>query len=135
MTSLHGLRVLIVEDEAPIAMMLEDMIGDIGCLLAGSVASISEALRFIDKGGFDLALLDVNLGGRSAVTVADRLAANGIPFVIGSGYGRAGLPAHLQSRQVIQKPFLRGDLEKAIRQSLGAQQSPTQTKDIPRTSA
>ncbi|HEX5280936.1 MAG TPA: MEDS domain-containing protein [Micropepsaceae bacterium] len=132
MTSLQGLRVLVVEDEAPIAMMLEDMIEDMGCVLAGSAASISEALRLVDSTGFDFALLDINLAGKSAVTVADRLAAKGIPFVIGSGYGRTGLPAHLQSRQVIQKPFLHGDLEKAIRASLEGPQNPIERKAEPR---
>ena len=130
MRSLQGLRVLVVEDEAPIAMMIEDMLQDMGCVVAESVASISEAMRVIDTRTVDFAILDINLGGRSAVTVADYLTTNGTPFVIGSGYGRAGLPVHLQSRKIIQKPFLRGDLEKAIRASLGAQQ--TEAKTLPR---
>jgi CheY-like chemotaxis protein len=118
MTSLQALRVLVVEDETAIAIMIEDMLADMGCVVAGSVGTIEDALRRIDKGGFDFALLDLNLGGRSAQDVADALVAKGIPFAFGSGYGRAGLPAHLKDRPVLQKPFLSDDLERVLRESL-----------------
>jgi CheY-like chemotaxis protein len=115
MDSLQGLRVLVVEDEAPIAMMIEDMLEDMGCVVAGSVATVDDALQSVEKGGFDFVLLDLNLCGRNAQAVADALAAKHIPFAVGSGYGRAGLPVHLQNRPVLQKPFLGIDLERAIR--------------------
>ncbi|MBV8800821.1 MAG: response regulator [Alphaproteobacteria bacterium] len=120
MTPLEGLRVLIVEDEAPIAMMIEDMLQEMGCVVAGAAANVEDALRQVENGAFGFAFLDLNLGGRSAEGVADALAAKQIPFAIGSGYGRSGLPAHLQGRPVLQKPFLSAELERAMREALGA---------------
>lgn len=124
MTDFKGLRVLVVEDETPIAMMIEDMLQDMGCIVVGSAATIESALRLVERGGFDFALLDFNLGGRNAQEVADALVAKGIPFAFGSGYGRAGLPSHLKDRPVLQKPFLGDDLERAVRQGLCARQRP-----------
>jgi CheY-like chemotaxis protein len=118
MMCFQGLRVLVVEDEGPIAMMIEDMLQDMGCMVVDSVATIEQALQRIEKGGFDFAFLDMNLGGRNAEAVADALVARDIPFAFGSGYGRAGLPAHLQDRPVLQKPFLSMDLERVIRDCL-----------------
>jgi len=120
MTSFQGLRVLVVEDETPIAMMIEDMLADMGCVVAGSVGTIEDALRRVSQGDFEFALLDLNLRGRNAQEVADALVAKGVPFAIGSGYGRAGLPPHLKDRPVLQKPFLSDDLERVMRESLRA---------------
>ncbi|HEX4027733.1 MAG TPA: response regulator [Rhizomicrobium sp.] len=124
MTALEGLRVLVVEDEAPIAMLIEDMVQDMGCVVAGFAATVPEALKQVKNGGFDFALLDMNLGGAKVDAVADALAAAGTAFAFASGYGRGGLAGHLQDRPVVQKPFLTADLEKAIRQSLGAARAP-----------
>lgn len=118
MTPFQGLRVLVIEDETPIAMMIEDMLQDMGCVIAGSAATIEAALQRVETGGFDFALLDLNLGGRNAREVADALVAKETPFVVGSGYGRAGLPAHLKDGPVLQKPFSSDDLERVIRQAL-----------------
>ena len=120
MTSLGGVRVLVIEDEAPIALMIEDMILDMGCDIAGSAASVDDALGCVKAGGFDFALLDINLGGVSAEAVADALVKTGVPFAFASGYGRAGLPAHLQDRPVLRKPFTGADLEKVLRDNLRA---------------
>jgi CheY-like chemotaxis protein len=123
MNCIQGLRVLVVEDEAAIAMMVEDMLQDFGCVVAGSAATIEQALERVEKGGFDFAFLDLNLGGISAEPVADALAARNIPFAFGSGYGRAGLPLHLQSRPMLQKPFLSAELERVLRESLSERRS------------
>lgn len=114
MTSLEGLRVLVIEDETPIALMIEDMLEDMGCRIAGCAASIGEALRCIEAGGFDFALLDLNLGDTNAGPVADALAKSGVPFVFASGYGRAGVPFHLKDRPVIRKPFTAADLKRVL---------------------
>jgi CheY-like chemotaxis protein len=124
MTGLEGLRVLVVEDEAPIAMLIEDMVQDMGCVVAGFAATVPEALKLAKNGSFDFALLDMNLGGARVDEVAEALAARGIPFAFASGYGRGGLSGPLQDRPVMQKPFLSADLEKMIRQSLGAARAP-----------
>jgi CheY-like chemotaxis protein len=118
MNPLQDLRVLVVEDEGPIAMLIEDMLEEMGCVVAGSAATVGDALQRVKDGGLDFALLDMNLGGARVEGVADALAASGIPFAFASGYGRAGLPAHLQNRPVLQKPFLSSQLEKIMRESL-----------------
>jgi CheY-like chemotaxis protein len=120
----QGLRVLVVEDEAAIAMWIEDVLQDMGCVITGSAATVAEALRLVQQGGFDFVLLDMNLAGAKVEAVAHALAAAGIPFAFASGYGRAGLPDGLQDRPVLQKPFLSADLEKVMRQSLGAVNAP-----------
>jgi CheY-like chemotaxis protein len=115
---LQGLRVLVVEDEGPIALMIEDMLQDMGCVVVGSAASVGEAQKLVAHGGFDFALLDMNLGGAKGESVADALAAAKIPFVFASGYGLAGVPPHLQGRPVLPKPFLISDLRRLMLESL-----------------
>lgn len=120
MTSLQALRVLVLEDESLIAMMIEDMLQELGCSVAGSAATVEGAIKLIQKGDFDFALLDMNLGGRPAEKVAEALIAGGVPFAFATGYGQQGLPSHLQGQPVLQKPFLRLELEKVLRNTLDA---------------
>jgi CheY-like chemotaxis protein len=118
MPSLAGVRVLVIEDEGPIALMIEDMLADLGCVVTGSAASVEEALTLVRACNFDFALLDMNLRGVSAEGVADALFRSGKPFAIASGYGREGVAAHLRDRPVIRKPFTQVELEKILRDSL-----------------
>jgi DNA-binding NtrC family response regulator len=120
MTSLEGARILVIEDEGPIALMLEDMLGDMGCVVAGSAATVKEALRCVEAGGFDFALLDINLRDETAEPVADALVKTGIPFALASGYGLAGVPEHLRHIPVLRKPFAIAELEKLLRDTLGS---------------
>ena len=90
---MKSLRILLVEDEGLIAMMLEDLLEDLGCELAGSAASVGAALAWIEAGGeADAALLDVNLGGEPVFPVAAALRARGVPFAFTTGYGEAHDP-------------------------------------------
>jgi CheY-like chemotaxis protein len=90
---MKSLRILLVEDEGLVAMMLEDLVEDLGCQLAGSLASVGEALAWIDAGGeADAALLDVNLGGEQVFPVAEALKARGVPFAFTTGYGETHDP-------------------------------------------
>ena len=120
--ALAGRRVLVVEDEPFIAMTLEDMLTDFGCVVAGSVSQISEALAIIATGELDAAVLDVNLGTQKIDAVADELARRGFPFVFTTGYGRPGLPAPHNKRGVVQKPFRAEEL--AAAQALELVRSP-----------
>jgi CheY-like chemotaxis protein len=116
---LGGLRVLVVEDEGPVAMLIEDMLEDLGCVLAGSAARVGEALELIERGGFDFALLDMNLAGQKVGPVAEALSRSGVPFAFASGYGDQGLPDHMKGRPMLQKPFRRSELAAAILSALG----------------
>lgn len=118
MEGFFGLRVLVVEDEGPIAMLVEDMLGDLGCTVVASAASVPEALECLSQQDLQFALLDINLAGRKIDPVADELARLGIPFAFASGYGRAGLRDDFQSRPVVQKPFRASELAEAIRAAL-----------------
>ena len=104
---LAGKRVLVVEDETLVAMLLEDMIADLGGVLAGSASRVARALEIINDGStqIELAVLDVNLGGEEAFPIAAALAERGIPFAFSTGYGSAGLPEEWRSRPMLQKPF------------------------------
>lgn len=103
---LCGYRVLVVEDEMFVAMLLEDMLGDLGCEIVGPAASVEQALAIIEAAGtFDAAVLDVNLNGQKSYPVADALVARGVPFVFSSGYGKDSLSDGYQSYPVMQKPF------------------------------
>jgi CheY-like chemotaxis protein len=74
---LSGRRVLLVEDEMMVAMLVEDMLSDFGCHVLGPASRLEEALRLADAGEIDVAILDVNLNGQETYPVADALAAKG----------------------------------------------------------
>src|SRR5882762_9114716 len=85
-------RILVVEDELMIRMLLEDMLGELGYTVAAEAARVEEALEAAKNADFDLAILDVNLNGQPISPVADALVARGRPFVFATGYGEQGLP-------------------------------------------
>lgn len=101
----RDIAILVVEDEPLISMMLEDFLDELGYRLAGSADSVDEALRLVAAGGFDAALLDVNLrDGEAAWPVADALAAAGRPFVIATG-GTDARPDRHAEVPVLAKPY------------------------------
>lgn len=98
-------NILIVEDEPLIAMMLEDFILSLGHQVSGSCDSVSAALKEVETGEFDLAILDVNLKGESVWPVATALRARGTPFVLASGGHVDPPPAEFRNAPMIEKPF------------------------------
>lgn len=117
---LQGLRVLVVEDEALVLMLLEDMLADHGCEVAATASRIGQALALVADTdlAFDAAILDVNLGGEPIFPVADALAARGVPFAFATGYGAGGLPEHWRDRPTLQKPFGHDDVGQALAQAV-----------------
>ncbi|WP_033919855.1 response regulator [Sphingomonas sp. 37zxx] len=106
-------RVLIVEDEPLIAMMLEDFLDALDRDVAGTAETVQTALELVQAGSVDAAILDVNLrGGEKSWPVADALAAAGIPFVLATG-GDVLAEAH-RDRPVLSKPFTMDGVEKAL---------------------
>src|SRR5690349_20472165 len=104
-TSTAAPRVLVVEDEHLIRMLLEDMLDELGYGVAAAVGTISEARKIAADGEFTAALLDVNLDGQEIYPVADILAQRGLPFVFVTGYGERSLPEAYRARPALQKPF------------------------------
>lgn len=104
--ALLGLEILLVEDEALVAALLEDMLAEFGCILAGAAATVSEALAEIQTATeIDAAILDVHLGGEKVFPVADILVSRGVPIVFSTAYGPADLPERYPQARIIQKPY------------------------------
>lgn len=113
------IRVLIIEDEAIIAMTTEDMVEDLGHHVVGTAATLRAALAAVDAGGFDVALLDINLNGEPSMPVAGRLEAAGVPFVFTTGYGSAGPNGAFADAPLLAKPYRSADLANAISAAIG----------------
>lgn len=111
---LQGLRVLLVEDEALVAMSVEDMLADLGCDVVASACTLDEAVDKARAGGFECALLDVSLGGKPVFPVAEILSERGVPFALASGYGRAALPEAFRTCPLVSKPFQLEDLSAVL---------------------
>ncbi len=116
---LNGLRILVVEDEAAISLLLEDMLLDFGCEVIGPAARLSAALEAVARETVDLAILDVNVAGEPIYPVAEALAQRSIPFVFSTGYGSAGIRDAFRDRPVLQKPFAQHDLKQKLRMACG----------------
>jgi CheY-like chemotaxis protein len=104
-------RILIVEDEALVAMILEDQLQELGLAIVGCCATVAEAIKLLDADTPDAAILDVNLGGQFVYPVADRLIDRGIPFVFVTGYGRESVDQRYSAIRVLEKPVERKALE------------------------
>lgn len=116
---LKGLKVLVVEDESMVSMLMEDMLQDLGCMVVGTIARFDDALKqAINDPAFDVALLDVNLNGKQTFPIAEQLAARGVRFIFATGYGEGILPQSLQGGPILQKPFELEALQKALRRAM-----------------
>jgi CheY-like chemotaxis protein len=96
---------LIIEDEPLIAMMLEDFVESLGHIATASADNVEDALDCVARGGFDLAILDVNLGSAECWPVADALVERGIPFILATGGHVTPPPAHHAGAPTLSKPF------------------------------
>jgi CheY-like chemotaxis protein len=115
---LRQARILIVEDEALVAALLEDRLCALGCDLVGSAATVSEALDLVARERIDAAVLDVNINGEMVFPVADALRDRGIPFVFATAYGAAGVAERHNRHAVLDKPYQERALEHALRAAL-----------------
>lgn len=102
---LSGKRVLVIEDEMLVLMVIEDMLGDLGCTSISAAGNVETALDLIGAKMFDLATLDVNLNGIRSYEVAEALKSHHIPFAFSTGYGEHGVDQGYGDRPVLNKPF------------------------------
>jgi DNA-binding response OmpR family regulator len=114
MTDGNGLRVFVVEDEMTIALMIEDMLLDLGHRIAGLAMRLSPAMDMARTVEADVAVLDVNLDGHRSFPIAAILRERGVPVLFATGYGARGLEPPFESNPVIQKPFDVRDLQAAL---------------------
>jgi CheY-like chemotaxis protein len=119
MSGLAGLRVLVVEDEPVVAMYLEDLLEALGCETIGPASRLGEGMVLAEAGGFDAAILDINLGGERSTPIAQMLRDRGLPFAFASGYGVPpegfgdGVP-------MIEKPYREAQVAGALGQLIRA---------------
>lgn len=119
MCTFAGKRILVVEDEGLIAMMVEDMLADLGAVVVGPAATIEEGLALAKSEALDAALLDVNVREQRIDPVAEALRARSVPLVFATGYSHAGAVTSLGA-PVINKPYTQEKLSAALVEALKA---------------
>lgn len=110
----EALRIVIVEDESMVAMLLEDMLSELGHDIVAVAGSLEKAERLLAETQFDLAVLDVNLNGVYTYPLAAVLKDKGFPFFFSTGYGLSGLRPEWREYPVLQKPFTDIDVRNAV---------------------
>jgi CheY-like chemotaxis protein len=113
-TSERKHRILVVEDEAMISMLLEDMVLDCGGEIVGPVAKFDDALELAHEAEFGVAVLDLNLNGTLSYPIADVIRERGIPVIFATGYGADGLLDRFSDCPTLQKPFSQQDFAEAV---------------------
>jgi CheY-like chemotaxis protein len=111
-------KVFIVEDETMVAMLIEDMLDDLGYTTTFHASRLDDGVAYARTGDFDVAILDINIIGGTSFPIAAALAQRGIPFTFCSGYGRLGVPAVWMDQQCVAKPFSAEQLGMALKHLL-----------------
>ncbi len=125
MTALKSLadrRILVVEDDMLIALLIEQVLQELGCIVVGPLGKLDAALRLASSEALDAAVLDVNIRGGLVYPVAEQLRTRGIPFVLASGYGDWALPAAFRTQPRLTKPFTPNEIEAQMRLLCGTQE-------------
>ncbi len=118
-SSMEGVRVLVVEDSALILMEVETAIEDAGATVVGPATRLSQAAKLAETEEFDVALLDVNLDGELTYPVADALARRSKPFVLATGYDpQTSIVAEYRDRPVLRKPYTGDGLVRMLKELL-----------------
>ena len=107
-----GSRVLVVEDEALVAMMIQECLAEFGYQVVGPISTTTEAAAKARDGQFEAAVLDINLGDGAVYPIADMLAARGVPFVFVTGYEADSVDSRFREIPILQKPIEREMLRK-----------------------
>lgn len=118
-SDLHGVRVLLVEDQMIVAMQIEDMLHAAGCEVVGPVGTLQAAITLAHAEALDAAVLDINLDGEKVYPAAEELQARGIPFILATGYGESTLPEKWRNQPRLNKPYRREQLEQLLRSVAG----------------
>jgi CheY-like chemotaxis protein len=116
----------LVEDEALLRMMTVEMLEELGHRVVAEAGTITAAEPLARNAEFDLALLDINVGGTNIAPIAEIIADRGLPFVFVSGYGSEGRPQSFKDRPALRKPFLIESLADMIKKVVG--DSPADTR-------
>ncbi len=113
--NLQGLQVFLVEDEPLVALMIEDMLNELGCVVVGKARNLVEAMSWAEvMPAIDFAILDVNISGQAILPVADMLARRQVPLVFSTGYGSNELLQLYPGSRLLSKPYGSSDLANAL---------------------
>jgi len=115
--SMHGKRILVVEDWLVVAQEIETLLTELGCTVVGAIPRLSAALEYARKEPLDAAILDVNLNDEEVFPVADELLMRGIPFIFMTGYDEQALPPEFREWPRLEKPFSAEDFTRSLRQA------------------
>jgi CheY-like chemotaxis protein len=115
---LEGARILVIEDSPVVAPYAVDVLGDLGCEVVGPAPNMAAARKLVEQGEFDAALMDVHIRGERVFPLCDMLEAQGVPYILTSGYGDWKVPEKLEDRPRLQKPYTIDDVEKALKKLL-----------------
>jgi DNA-binding response OmpR family regulator len=113
-------RILLLDDEPLISMMMEDWLTELGCETVGPANSVPIALGLIDGASIDGAILDVSLGNEESYSVADALRERGVPFAFATGRGADGVAVRFQDALIVRKPFAFEEVRAVIAKLLRA---------------
>lgn len=117
---MRKLRVLVVEDEALVAMLVEDLLNELGHEVGAIASRMEDALANARTGQYDVAIIDLNLDGQPSYPVADILSERGVLFIFATGYGAGGLDSKYSGVPVLTKPFVVADLETMLMKLCGS---------------
>lgn len=123
-TRISGWRLLVVEDEYLIAMLLEDMLVELDCVVSGVAANPAQALALLETTEIDAAVLDVNLDGTDSFGIAAALREREKPFIFATGYGASRVVPEFAGTPVVQKPYRMEELARALGQLRAATGGP-----------
>lgn len=119
MNALHGLRILVVENDEMSASLLEMQLAQSGAVVVGTAATVADALRLMDTASPQIVLLDYRLAHHeTSDPVAELLAARGLPFVVATGMAPHQLPDAFRAGVVLVKPYLTRELAAALAHAL-----------------
>jgi CheY-like chemotaxis protein len=104
-------RVLVVEDDALIADLIQAYLEELGHAVVGPANTLAEAIAMIEREPVDCAILDVSLGREESFPAADALAQRNVPFAFATGYGQSAVPDRFMAKPVLRKPFLFDDIK------------------------
>ncbi|MCC6914754.1 MAG: response regulator [Rhodospirillaceae bacterium] len=120
MSCLAGLRILIVEDDALVALNLQEFVESLGCTVVGPMGRLAAALDVLDRVSIDGAMLDINLHGEMVYPLAERLAERRTPMLFCSGYAfTQAVPKRFQDYPQVAKPMVEQTLRTAMMETFG----------------
>ena len=127
---INGLRVFLIEDESMVAMLVEELLVELGCEVVDVANEFADAHAKACSLSYDVAILDVNLNGPQTFPIAEVMMGLRRPFIFATGYGAGSLPPAFSGVPVLPKPFLSRDLEQSLLAALKAANAQAAVREV-----